>query len=133
MTLQQLAQEVRDLSKEPLKVDPSQPQVTVNGEPIRSYLSKLADRIDELASSAYNRIDSEVCDRMNKEVAIEAAKIERIVRDAILSYEQLYKEAPNDDAELEIIQRCEVANDWLAAHGFARQAVSFNKEESPNL
>lgn len=61
MTLQQLAQEVRDLSKEPLKVDPSQPQVTVNGEPIRSYLSKLADRIDELASSAYNRIDSEVC------------------------------------------------------------------------
>ena len=74
-----------------------------------------------------------VCDRMNKEVAIEAAKIERIVRDAILSYEQLYKEAPNDDAELEIRQRCEVANDWLAAHGFARQAVSFDKEESPNL
>ena len=61
MTLQQLAQEVRDLSKEPLKVDPSQPQVTVNGEPISSYLSHLADRIDELASSAYNRIDSEVC------------------------------------------------------------------------
>jgi methylaspartate ammonia-lyase len=61
MTLQQLAQEVRDLSKEPLKVDPSQPQVTVNGKPIRSYLSKLADRIDELASSAYNRIDIEVC------------------------------------------------------------------------
>ena len=61
MTLQQLAQEVRDLSKETLKVDPSQPQVTVKGEPIRSYLSHLADRIDELASKAYNEIDGAVC------------------------------------------------------------------------
>ena len=61
ITLQHLAQKVRDLAREPLRCDPSQPPVTVRGDPIRSYLSRLADRIDELASSAYNRIDTEVC------------------------------------------------------------------------
>ena len=60
-------------------------------------------------------------------------QMERIVRDAILSYEQLYKDAPNDDSEREIIERCAIANGWLVSHGFARQAVSFDKEESPNL
>lgn len=60
-------------------------------------------------------------------------QMERIIRDAILSYEQLYKDAPNDDAEREIIERCAIANGWLLSHGFARQAVSFDKEESPNL
>ena len=59
--------------------------------------------------------------------------MERIVRDAILSYEQLYKDAPNDDSEREIIERCAIANGWLVSNGFARQAVSFDKEESPNL
>ena len=60
-------------------------------------------------------------------------QMERIVRDAILSYEQLYKDAPNDDSEREIIERCAIANGWLVSNGFARQAVSFDKEESPNL
>ena len=60
-------------------------------------------------------------------------QMERIVRDAILSYEQLYRDAPNDDSEREIIERCAIANGWLVSNGFARQAVSFDKEESPNL
>ena len=60
-------------------------------------------------------------------------QMERIVRAAILSYEQLYKDAPNDDSEREIIGRCAIANGWLVSNGFARQAVSFDKEESPNL
>lgn len=75
----------------------------------------------------------EICDRMNREVEISTAQMERIVRDAILSYEQLYKEAPNDDAEQEIYERCAIAQGWLVAHGFERQKVSFDKEESPNL
>ena len=75
----------------------------------------------------------EVCDRMNKEAKVEAEQIERIVRDAILSYEQLYKEAPNSDAEQEIFERCAIANGWLVANGFNRQKVSFDKEESTNL
>lgn len=74
-----------------------------------------------------------VCDRMNREVEILDKPMERIVRDAILSYEQLYKEAPNDDVEQEIFERCAIAQGWLVAHGFERQKVSFDKEESPNL
>lgn len=75
----------------------------------------------------------EICDRMNREVEISTAQMERIVRDAILSYEELYKEAPNDDVEREIYERCAIAQGWLVAHGFERQEVSFDKEESPNL
>lgn len=79
------------------------------------------------------KIAKEACDRMNREVEISTAQMERIVRDAILSYEELYKEAPNDDVEREIYERCAIAQGWLVAHGFERQEVSFDKEESPNL
>ena len=44
-----------------------------------------------------------------------------------------YRQVLHDTLLQSACKRCEVANDWLAAHGFARQAVSFNKEESPNL
>ena len=74
-----------------------------------------------------------MCNRMNREVGILDKQMERIVRDAILSYEELYKEAPNDDVEREIYERCAIAQGWLVAHGFERQEVSFDKEESPNL
>ena len=74
-----------------------------------------------------------MCNRMNREVEISTAQMERRVSDAILSYEQLYKEAHNDDADLEIRKRCEIAQGGLVAHGFERQKVSFDKEESPNL
>lgn len=73
----------------------------------------------------------EVCDRMNKELRIEVEQMERIVRDEILSYEQLYKEVTNDDAELEIYERCAIAQGWLVSHGFERQKVSFAKEIVP--
>lgn len=79
------------------------------------------------------KIAKEACDRMNREVEIRDKQMERIVRDAILSYEELYKEAPNDDVEREIYERCAIAQGWLVAHGFERQEVSFDKEESPNL
>ena len=79
------------------------------------------------------KLAEEICNRMNREVEISTAQMERIVRDAILSYEELYKEAPNDDVELEIYERCAIAQGWLVAHGFERQEVSFDKEESPNL
>ena len=78
-----------------------------------------------------NNMLRQAADMIEREAPEE--QMERIVRDAILSYEQLYKDAPNDDAEREIIERCAIANGWLVSHGFARQAVSFDKEESPNL
>lgn len=79
------------------------------------------------------KLAEEICDRMNREVGILDKQMERIVRDAIISYEELYKEAPNDDVEREIYERCAIAQGWLVAHGFERQEVSFDKEESPNL
>ena len=85
MTLQQLAQEVRDLTNEPLKVDPSQPQVTVKGEPIRSYLSHLADRIDELAKSAYNEIDGTVC-AMDDISSVDIDHIRKLMEETLGDY-----------------------------------------------
>lgn len=97
------------------------------GGEVPNKMRLLADRIE----AAWNR--REICDRMNREVGILDKQMERIVRDAILSYEELYKEAPNDDVEREIYERCAIAQGWLVAHGFERQEVSFDKEESPNL
>ena len=98
---------------------------------LRTY----ADRIETAAKrerEATSENSSQVGNSAKMRAALEE-QMERIVRDAILSYEQLYKDAPNDDSEREIIERCAIANGWLVSHGFARQAVSFDKEESPNL
>ena len=88
---------------------------------------------DDVRHPIVIELTKKVCDRMNREVEVRDKQMERIVRDAILSYEELYKEAPNDDVEREIYERCAIAQGWLVAHGFERQEVSFDKEESPNL
>lgn len=59
----------------------------------------------------------------------ESEAIERIVRDAIISYLELFPSAPNDDAEAELKQRAETANAWLVSHGFKPEAVIWSKEE----
>ena len=61
--------------------------------------------------------------------AEEASKIERIVRDAIINYQNMYPSAPNDDAEAELKQRAETANAWLVSHGFKPEEVTWSKEE----
>ena len=98
---------------------------------LRTY----ADRI-ETAAKREREATSENSSQVGNAAKMRDApeeQMERIVRDAILSYEQLYKDAPNDDSEREIRERCAIANGWLVSNGFARQAVSFDKEESPNL
>lgn len=59
--------------------------------------------------------------------------IERIVRDAIISYQEEYVKAPNDQTEKEIQRRAEVANKWLVDHGFAEEPATWSKEEYPCL
>lgn len=88
---------------------------------------------DDVRHPIVVELTKKVCDRMNREVEIRDKRMERIVRDAILSYEELYKEAPNDGVELDIYNRCAIAQGWLVSHGFERQKVSFDKEESTNL
>lgn len=63
----------------------------------------------------------------------EADSMERIVRDAILSYQDLFAKAPNDDVERELQARAEFANAWLNSHGFESEKLSWSKEESPCL
>lgn len=59
----------------------------------------------------------------------ESAAIERIVRDAIISYLEWFHSAPNDDSEAELKQRAETVNAWLVSHGFKPEVVTWSKEE----
>ena len=63
----------------------------------------------------------------------ENASIERIVRDAICSYQESFPSAPNDDCERELIERAEKANKWLVDHGFDPEKFTWSKEEAPCL
>ena len=49
------------------------------------------------------------------------AQIERAVRDAVVSYNEMFPHAPNSDCEREVRERARRANDWLAAHGLERE------------
>ena len=72
-------------------------------------------------------------DRLEAAHKREAQSIERIVRDAIIDYQEMYVHAPNDDAERELVERAKLGNDWLVAHGYEPEPVNFGKEEIPCL
>lgn len=61
----------------------------------------------------------------------EARSIERLIRDAIIGYEESYPKAPNDDCERELKERAAIGNKWLNDHGFEEEKVVFDKEEVP--
>ena len=63
----------------------------------------------------------------------DAEKIERIVRDSVVDYNEMYCNAPNDDAERDIVERAETANEWLNAHGMETEPFYYSKEETPCL
>ena len=72
-------------------------------------------------------------DRIENASKNEAKRIERIVRDAIIDYQEMFAHAPNDDAERELKERAAVANEWLVSHGFTPEKTIWDKEESPCL
>ena len=82
----------------------------------------------DILFSEYMRLCIEHSDMMNREKSIE-----RIVRDAIVSYMEDYPNAPNSDCEHELIDRAEFANEWLAAHGLETEDLKWSKEEPPCL
>jgi hypothetical protein len=59
--------------------------------------------------------------------------IERLVRDAIIGYQEMYANAPNDDVERELIERAKLGNAWLVANGYNPEPTCFSKEEIPYL
>ena len=72
-------------------------------------------------------------DRIEAARSCEAEKIERIVRDAVVDYNGMYTCAPNDEAEREVVERAETANEWLKAHGMEPEPFYYSKEETPCL
>lgn len=114
-----IAVEVRDLSrctKHKMELGDfiSVPMPTVYGKPLDVYYAELADRIDAVAKR-------------------EADSIERLVRDAIIDYQEMYSDAPNDEAERDLVERAERGNAWLVAHGYEPEQLSWGKEELPCL
>jgi len=75
----------------------------------------------------------ELLDRIEAAWKREAGKIERIVRDAVVDYNGMYTCAPNDEAEREVVERAETANEWLKSHGMEPEPFHFSKEEAPCL
>ena len=59
--------------------------------------------------------------------------LERLVRDAIISYQEMYPRAPNDDCERELKERAEAGNRWLEAHGLKPEVLNWSREEAPQL
>ena len=62
--------------------------------------------------------------KIERAYAKECASLERIVRDAIVDYRDMIRNAPNDEAASEIMGRMDTANKWLVSHGFAAEADS---------
>ena len=58
-------------------------------------------------------------------------RIERVVRDAVVDYNEMYPRAPNDDCEKELVERAGWANDWLKANGFEPEEFYYAKGKEP--
>ena len=105
----------------------------------------IADIVAELrrcpTNTALGGIVSLICNRLadrieaaaKREEEHEGDAIEQIVRDAIVSYQEMFPHAPNDDAERELTERAKRGNDWLVRHGYAQENCVWNKEEEPCL
>ena len=57
------------------------------------------------------------------------SKIERVVRDAVQSYNEMFQSAPNDDCERELRERASWANAWLTAHGYEPEPFRYDAEK----
>ena len=103
-------------------------------ETVTDISAEIRRRWDE-ASEAYDYgiiEPSEIigwADRLDAAQKRESEVIERIVRDAIISYLEWFPSVPNDDAEAELKQRAETANAWLVSHGFKPEELTWSKEE----
>ena len=57
------------------------------------------------------------------------SKIERVIRDAVVDYNEMFPSAPNDGCERELRERAGRANAWLTAHGFAPEPFRYDAEQ----
>ena len=114
-TLVEIVAELRSLEKcAEHSIHPRDDLPTVFGKPIMVYFADLANRIEATAKR-------------------DADSIERLVRDAIIDYQEMFAHAPNDDAERELVERAKRGNAWLVAHGYEPEKTIWDKEEPPCL
>lgn len=64
---------------------------------------------------------------MSQDVKDLAKRLERIVRDAIIFYQEVFSEAPNDDVREELQKRAIAANEWLTSHGFQPESLMWRE------
>ena len=100
-------------------------------------IKDIATEFRELAKNSSDGIiavkGEVIADRIDAALKRDAEKIERIVRDAVVDYNGMYTCAPNDEAEREVVERAEIANEWLKAHGMEPEPFYYSKEETPCL
>ena len=94
------------------------------------YLDQIRDAVNMIG---HERFVKEHPSAGNAAANQEANSIERLMRDAIINYQEMYAYAPNDDAERELVERAERGNAWLVAHGYEPEKTIWDKEESPCL
>ncbi len=83
---------------------------------------------DAMMPDVYD-IMCEIAGRLEAAAKREAASIERLIRDAIVDYQEMYPHSPNDDAERELIDRAKRGNAWLVAYGYEPEALRWSKKE----
>ena len=94
------------------------------------YLDQIRDAVNMIGHERFVKEHPSVGDAA---ALRDAASIERLVRDAIIDYQEMFAHAPNDDAERELVERAERGNAWLVAHGYEPEKTIWDKEESPCL
>ena len=102
-----------------------------------AYLTLWRDEIANRLEAAYKREMSKNVSKNRADFGQlgdcaklrEAQSIERIVRDAIIDYQEMYPNAPNNEAERDLIDRANRGNAWLVSHGYEPEKTFWDKEE----
>ena len=122
---------------------------TLNGEVVAFKVAKITIDSDKDEDAAYHRIIANkdkfaafIKDIINSPKAlIEAGgrkkgedvkshwTIERVIRDAIVDYNEMFPNCPNDDCERDLRERARIANEWLKSHGYEEEKFYFAEEK----
>ena len=105
-------------------------------ETIADIIAEMRQGMNPNGTAECQYLESDICmlaDRLEAAQRRDCASIERIVRDAILAYGEMFRIAPNDEGEAELKARAETANTWLERRGFTREEITWTKEEASEL
>ena len=92
-----------------------------------------AETLSDIAAALRDKGFYALAGRITEAAQREAASIERVVRDAIIDYQEMYAHAPNDMAEIDLLERARRGNDWLTAHGYEPEVMDVSKGDVPCL